>query len=496
MGDTGFADPGGAPRVLVVDPDDRTRKAMARILERQGYLVREAGQGRVAVAVCEAEPVDVAVIDLGGDADADGVTTLRGILARSADTLCVVVTSSADAAGTFEALNSGAYDYFEKPIQDWTRFGLVLRKAVELRQIRAVHERLERRLSVHQRGTATDEIIGKSAVVDLMRERIGRFARTRVPLLITGESGSGKELVARALHRASPWAERPFVDINCAAIPRELLESELFGYEPGAFTEAKRRKPGLFEVAEDGTLFLDEVGELPLDLQAKLLRVLETGEFRRVGATRNIRSQARVVSATNRDLRKMVEEGTFRKDLLYRLEVGDIRVPPLRERLEDIPLLAWCFVARFNSSYGLSVRRIDPEAMRCLTSCDWRENNVRELQHVIHRAMVLADSDTLTADLLDRSHRKGDGPVPPLPAEGDAMVLPDALTRLTYKEFKAEVVNHFSRAYLTAVLKRTGWNISEASREAGQERPNFKKLMRRFGVVSPLRRADPYDGEE
>ena len=479
------------PGVLIVADAGKIRQALARILAQQGYRVLVTGSVKEAVSTVGVQEIAVALIDLQLQDPPHGHEVLEHILARSPDTQCVVLTAQADAKNAFAALNNGAFDYFEIPVEDWNRFSLVLRKAVEHRRIEEERERLKQyqRRIASRTSAGLEQIIGKSEAIQSVRERIRKVASTRAPVLIFGDSGTGKELVAKALHQCSPWHDRPFMDINCAAIPGNLLESELFGYEAGAFTGARQRRLGLFEVAEDGTIFLDEVGELPLDLQAKLLRVLETNQFRRVGGARNIQLRARVVSATNRVLRAMVEERLFRQDLLYRLEVVDIRVPSLRERREDIPLLTWYFVVKFNEQYGKQVRRIPKNVMQYLASRDWLDNNVRELHHVVHRAMVLADGESLTFDLL------GARPGANLPGltrmavdEEDAANLPDELMALSYKEFKNRLVQRFSRAYLQRRLRESGGNIAEAARRSGQERTNFKKLMKKFDVSADFAR--------
>ncbi len=469
------------PLVLLVDDDRRLRFVLARVLERQGYRVRQADGGQQALELVEEIQPDLALIDLHMRGETDGHQVLRSLQRDHPDVVCIILTDQGDASDAFSSLNAGAYDYFEKPIDDWTRFGQVLRNAMNLRQLLGERDRLRHLAS--QLGSG-GEIIGKSAAIMRMRELIKRVASTRVQVLVLGESGTGKELVARALHGASSWSDRPFVDVNCAAIPASLLESELFGHEKGSFTGAQQRKLGLFEVADDGTLFLDEIGELPVELQAKLLRVLSSGSFRRVGGTRNIPSRARVVAATNQDLPELVRERLFREDLLYRLNVIDILVPPLRERVEDIPLLVWFFVNRFNKTYERRVRRITPQAMRLLTSSSWEENNVRQLENAVERAMVLVEGDALTLDLFEqRVTAAGNLPLAAPSEAGEG--LPEELIDLSYRDAKALILERFSRAYLTHRLRQTGGNIAEAARRSGQERPNFRKLMKRFGVASP-----------
>ena len=473
------------PSVLVVDADERLLEALTRVLERQGYRVHPTGHPAQALILAERHTPDIALVSLELDGDDRSNRLLTELRQESPETVCIVLTAAGDAASAFGALNAGAYDYFETPIRDWDRFGQVLRNAWLVRELRLERDRLRELASLHgSRGL--ERIIGHSAPIQQVRELLVRVAGIRVPVLVLGESGTGKELVARALHAASPWRDEPFVDVNCAAIPAHLLESELFGHERGAFTGADQRKAGLLEVAGTGTIFLDEIGELPLELQAKLLRALGSSSFRRVGGTRSIPLRARLVTATNRELATMTRDGSFREDLFYRLNVIDIRVPPLRDRREDIPLLVWFFIDRFNHTHGRSVRRITPEALAHLTQADWRDNNVRQLENAVERAMVLARGDELGPELFeDRLHRQP--PTDGIIALSGGASLDPALLEHGYREAKQAVVERFSRAYLEARLAQAGGNIAEAARRSGQDRPNFRRLMTRFGVKSPAK---------
>jgi DNA-binding NtrC family response regulator len=477
------------PSALVVEPDKRLLGALGRVLERQGFRVLEASSAPQAREVALRHEPDLALLSLQLEG-AESQRLLTHLQQHQPETVCIVLTTAGDAAQAFAALNAGAYDYFETPIQDWDRFGQVLRNAWMVRELRRERDRL-RELTALRSTEGLERIIGHSAAIQRVRELLLRVAAIRVPVLVLGESGTGKELVARALHATSPWREEPFVDVNCAAIPAQLLESELFGHERGAFTGADQRKAGLLEVAGEGTIFLDEIGEMPYDLQAKLLRVLGSGSFRRVGGTANIPWRARLVTATNRELSAMVQQGGFREDLLYRLNVVDIRVPPLRDRREDIPLLIWFFIDRFNQAYGRDVKRVSPEALEHLCSAEWRHNNVRQLENAIERAVVLSRGDELGVDLFS-DRIPASAPLPGQRSRAPDGPLDPGLLELSYRDAKARVVERFSRAYLEARLAESGGNIAEAARRAGQERPNFRKLMKRFGVPSPApgRRGD------
>ncbi len=469
------------PSVLVVHPDDRLLEALTRVLERQGHRVHAVGDAEQARATTVAHRPDLALVSLELPAPSTSEQLLTWLQHEHPETVCIVLTAAGDPSRAFGALNAGATDYFEIPIEDWDRFGQVLRNAWAVRELRRERDRLQELASLNS-SQGLEHIIGHSPAIQRLRELVLRVAAIRVPALVLGESGTGKELVARALHAASPWRRSPFVDLNCAAIPAPLLESELFGHEAGAFTGAGRPRTGLLEMAGEGTVFLDEIGELPLELQAKLLRALGAGSFRRLGSGRAVPLRARVVAATNRDLGAMVRGGSFREDLLYRLDVVDIRVPPLRERREDIPLLVWYFIDRFERTHGRAVRRISPRAMAHLCAAEWRENNVRQLENAVERAMVLCRGEELGLELFeDRVHRVE--PVDGLRPSPSGTRIGSDLLDLSYRDAKQRVVERFSRAYLEARLAQTGGNVAEAARRSGQERPNFRRLMKRFGVT-------------
>ena len=469
--------------VLLIDDDPLLRKALGRQLLRQGYQVLDAEDGPSGLALAESHSVDVALIDhwLPGMM---GREVLRRMKEVSPSTECVIVTGRGAAELAFQAFNEGACDYFEKPITDWQRFNQVLRRAIEVRRLKADRDRLASRLPGED---LSEWLIGKCPALLELHDKIAGVAGVRVSVLITGESGVGKERVARALHHLSPWKAEPFVAINCAAIPEELLESELFGYEKGGHSTAFQRKEGLFEEAGEGTVMLDEIGELPIGMQAKLLRVLQEREFTRVGGVRTVELKARIVAATNRDLREEILAKRFREDLFYRLNVFELRVPPLRDRSEDIPLLAYYFVSKYNEEYGRSVKRISPEAMRLLTEAPWNRNNVRQLENTILRAVVLCAAESIDLAHLDGADLgRGVTIEAASPTEEDAE-LPGELMGLAYRDAKSLVLERFSRGYLRQRLRESGGNITHAAESSGMERPNFRKLMNKFGVLVPGR---------
>ena len=466
------------PTVLIIDDEVNIRRALKRQLVRQGYEVLDTGQGAEGLSMAAESAPDIALIDLKMP-DMDGQEVLRELKRQNPGTECILITAHGSAEAAFLALSAGAYDYFEKPILDSSRFFQILRKALEVRELKEERSRLKARL-----GTGTSEqLVGNSAAMLRLNALIRDVARVPVPVLITGESGTGKERVARAIHASSPRADGPWIAINCTAIPDNLLESELFGYEKGAFTGADRIKHGLFEQASGGTLFLDEIGNMPLSMQAKLLRVLQEREVVHVGGSKPIAVDCRILAATHVTLKTAIEEGTFREDLFYRLNVINIDVPPLRERREDIQLLTYYFVQRFNREYGKNVRAISGEVVELLMSQEWAENNVRQLENAVNRAMVLSQDDELGVHLFELEEGRKIGPlgVDGVPRE----VFDAALIDMDYTQAKRAVVEEFSRWYIEERLRQTGWNITRAAEMSGQQRPNFRKLMTRFGVEVP-----------
>ena len=471
----------GPPVVLLVDDEPHIVTSMTRLLTRQGFEVRGAGGGEEALAVVRGESIDVAVVDLYMPG-MNGVEVIRRIREIAPQTECVVLSGHGDAKDAFEALNAGATDYFTKPVEDMQRFTHLLRKSIEVRELKTQNTRLQKALE-----RETDDLIGRSPGWRNLIAQIREYAPFDMPVLITGESGTGKERVARAVHGASRVSNGPFLPLNCTAVTETLLEDKLFGHEKGAFTGANARKPGMFEEATNGTIFLDEVGDMPTEMQAKLLRVLQEREITRVGGSRPIKVNARVLAATHRDLDAMVAAGQFREDLYYRLKVLPIGIPPLRDRKEDIPLLAYHFARKFSEKYGKSVKSIDRRALNALVEHDWKNNNVRELEHELTRAMVRMRSDVLSADLLDIPTAVGGGGAAPSTETGapSAAGFDPEWFELDHAKAKKKFVWWFEVEYLTMRLRATGWNITRAAELSGQKRPNFRSLMRKYGVEKP-----------
>ena len=385
-------------RILVCDDEASLREMLQILLRREGYRVDAVdGVHAAREQLGSADPYDVVITDLVMP-DGTGMEVLDAVRARSVDTQTLMVTAFATTEQAVEAMRKGAYDYVQKPFRNHELLA-TLEKALEKRAIVAENQTL--RAEVKARWTE-GQLIGKSAAMDRLRDLIKRVANATSSVLITGESGTGKEMVARALHFQSPRAERPFVVLNCGAIPENLIESELFGHVKGAFTGATAAREGLFQAAHGGTLFLDEVGELPPPLQVKLLRVLQDRKVRPVGGTAEVEVDVRVVAATNRDVESEVEAGTFREDLFYRLNVIRIEAPPLRDRPEDIPVLAEYFLQKHSALQG---RRLEfsPEAMRWLAQQPYA-GNVRELENIVERGVTLAPSNTVNREDLGDTH--------------------------------------------------------------------------------------------
>jgi two-component system response regulator AtoC len=390
-------------RILVVDDEESIRVSLSALLSRHGYRVTVAAGGAEALEILAEEDIDVAFIDVRMPG-MDGIDLTREIATREIRTTVIVMSAYGSVDNAIEAMKAGAYDYITKPFKS-DEVTLTLAKAEERENLRRENARLKADM-VGRHDFAG--IIARSAAMDRVFKMIAKVAEVRSTVLLAGESGTGKELVARAIHEASARAQEPFVAVNCGAIPESLLESELFGHKRGAFTDAHSDKPGLFEEATGGTLLLDEIGELPLALQVKLLRTLQEGTIRRLGDTKDTDVDARLVAATNRDLNAEVDAGRFREDLFYRLNVLPIKLPPLRERREDIPLLVEHFIGQHNKRLGTAVKGITAEAEKMLLAYEWG-GNVRELENVIERAMVLTEGERITpADLPDRVQQTRD----------------------------------------------------------------------------------------
>jgi two-component system nitrogen regulation response regulator NtrX len=444
--------------VLVVDDAPPMAEQYAYDLRRLGgYEVQVAHDGREALERLGAEAVDCVILDLEMPG-MDGFDVLRSLERQASEVPVIVYTGTGDYDRCIQAIRLGAYGFVDKaePVERVVR---EIELALERRRLRAEVRALERKLD------GESSLVGTSAAMRRLREQIGRVAPVPSTVLITGESGTGKELVARELHRLGPHPAGPFIAINCAALPENLLESELFGHERGAFTGASVTRKGAFESAERGTLFLDEIGELPLAAQAKLLRVLEERRVTRVGASRPVPAEARVVAATNRELETEVREGRFREDLLYRINAHVLAVPPLRDRRSDVPEIAGRLAAAICQRFGIRTKRISADALDLLMNYEWSRNNVRELRNVVERMIIATDGDVI-----------GPGQVPP---ELQGEPPPAAEGARTFQALKAEA----ERRIVLSALERNEWHVTRAAEELGlADHASLLKIMRRHGI--------------
>jgi two-component system, NtrC family, response regulator PilR len=454
--------------ILVVDDEASMRELLEILLRKQGHRVSSAGDAAGALRRADEGGLDLVLTDLRLGADS-GVDVLRGVKERSPGTEVVMVTAFATTENAVQAMKLGAYDYVLKPFKV-DELLLVVEKALEHRALLQENRVLRHRAGPPRLGGP--EIIGRSPAIEEVRSLVEKVAPTRTTVLVTGESGTGKEVVARAIHEGGERRDQPFVAINCGAIPEGLIESELFGHEKGSFTGASDAKPGLFEVAGSGTLFLDEVAELPPGLQVKLLRALQERRIRRVGGKTDVAVDARIVAATNRDLQEEVRTGRFREDLFYRLNVIQIRVPPLRDRREDVPLFVARFLARFAVEAAKGDLRFSPDAERRLVEYDY-PGNVRELANVVERAVTLADGPVIgIADLPPALRAPGGAPPEPVVAAE----LPEGGLDLQAH------LDTIERRVLEQALARTDGVKTEAARLLSLTFRSLRYRLAKFGI--------------
>ncbi|HRB11670.1 MAG TPA: sigma-54 dependent transcriptional regulator [Vicinamibacteria bacterium] len=461
------------PRILVVDDDDAIRRSLTMMFEFEGFDCETASTGPEAVQVAERAEIDLVVLDVKM-AGLDGLETLRLLRERAKDVPVIMLSGHGTVKTAVEATRLGAFDFLEKP-PETEKLLVAARNALEKRRL--VIE--NRRLRLETNGPS--DLVGTSGAIQQVFARIRKAAPTNATVLIRGESGVGKELVAREVHRLSARADEAYISVNCAAIPEELIESELFGHEKGSFTGATERQIGKFEMAHKGTIFLDEIGDMSARAQAKVLRVLQEGEVERIGSQKTIKVDVRVIAATNKNLEDAISSGTFREDLFFRLSVIDIEVPPLRSRVEDIPAIAAHFVARSAAQHGVAVKRISPEFAAALQKREWR-GNVRELKNVIDRLMILVEDDTLRAEHLEGvplakplASAAAAPPPPPSPTDTGSAVLPQGSLR----EFK----EGSERAFIVAKLRENAWNISATAQAIDTPRSNLYKKLEQYGIT-------------
>ncbi|MEA2745859.1 MAG: hypothetical protein QOI41_2 [Myxococcales bacterium] len=465
-------------QVLIVDDEPNLRKILAAQLSRDGYEVMLAEDGEQGLSMLREHHIDLVVTDLKMP-KVDGMTLLREALRETPDLPIVMITAHGTVDTAVEALKLGAFDYLTKPF-DKDEVRQVVAKALKTRAL-AQEEATTEPLGATKDPGARFGIIGSSPGLTDLYAVLERVADTPTTVLITGESGTGKELVARALHEHSTRKDKPFIKVNCAAIPKELIESELFGYERGAFTGAVSSKPGRFELANGGTLFLDEVGEIPVEMQVKLLRALQESEFERVGGIKTIHVDVRLVAATNRDLKKLIAASAFREDLFYRLNVVSIRLPALRERETDIPLLVEHFLAKFNERLKKQVSGVEPEALDILSAYGW-PGNIRELENVMERSVLFCDAQKLRVeDLPGELRGSAGGSVAPPTSDATSGDIPLSAEG-GLKEHVKVAMSRLERDLVSRALKQTSGNVTHAARLLKISRKGLQLKMKELGL--------------
>jgi two-component system nitrogen regulation response regulator NtrX len=450
-----------ARRILIVDDEQGIRAALGQLLEFEGYEVRAVGNAVDAIAEYQKQRPDLVFLDVKMPG-IDGVEALKKLKELDEGAIIVMISGHATIQTAVEATQLGAYDILEKPL-DTDRILVTLRNALQHLDLHEENARLRETIQSRY------EIVGKSYGIRAVIDKIERVAKTPARVLVTGENGTGKELVARAIHAQSTRADGPFVEVNCAAIPSELIESELFGHMKGSFTGAVADRAGKFEQAHGGTLFLDEVGDMSLAAQAKVLRVLQDGFVTRIGGSKPVEVDVRVLAATNKRLENEIAEGRFREDLYYRLNVVPINVPPLRERREDIPLLVAHFLNVLTHVDGMAPRTMAPEAVHRLSQLEW-PGNVRELRNTIERLLILSSGPRITAEDVARLVGTRDT---------EQAGLGSLLDCKTFEEFKHAA----ERAFLLAKLREFDWNVSETARGLDMPRSNLYKKIERYGLT-------------
>ena len=469
------------PRILVIDDEAAIRDSLRMILEYENYEFSGAGSGPDGLAQIKRDPPDMVVLDIKMPGT-NGLETLAEIRRMDESLPVAMISGHGTITDAMQATRLGAFDFIEKPFTS-ERVLVTVQKGLELRSLR--RENRELKLAME----AKYEIVGNSGALRKVLEAVQRAAPTNATVMLLGESGVGKELVARTIHRNSPRAGQRFIQVNCAAIPEELIESELFGHEKGSFTGATEKQIGKFEQADRGTIFLDEVGDMSAKTQAKVLRVLQEQEVERLGSARTIKVDVRVIAATNKNLEDAIARGEFREDLYFRLNVIPILVPPLRDRREDIPALVQHFAKLAGEEHNLKPKRFDPRAMEVLQRYRWR-GNIRELRNTVERVMIMAPADLIRAEDLSAEIR-GDSPVRPVASESAAMAQPTAAAGPsasptaapgTLREFKEAA----ERAFLVEKLRENNWNISKTAEALDTPRSNLYKKLEQYGIKQEI----------
>jgi DNA-binding NtrC family response regulator len=465
------------PRILIADDEPNLRRVLGAILTREGYEVLGASDGEEALELMP-RGVHTVITDLKMPR-LDGMGLLRRVASDWPDVPVIMITAHGSVDNAVEAVKLGAFDYVEKPF--------------EREQIKQIVQKALATYDLHRKtataaapegvrpGRGRYQLVGQSAAIQQVYQIIEKVADTPSTVLITGESGTGKELIAKALHQNSARAAGPFIKINCAAIPKTLMESELFGYEKGAFTGAVGSKPGRFELADKGTLFLDEIGEIPVEMQVKLLRVLQESEFERVGGIKTLKVDVRLITATNRDLARECAAGNFREDLYYRLNVVPVHIPPLRERREDIPMLVEHFITKFNDRLKKSIEGVAPDAEARLLSHHW-PGNIRELENVLERTILFCEGPRIRAGDLPPEIAMTIATPAPMAATGSQPPELAAARAASLKEIVRAETERVERELIVRALEETGGNVTQAARRLKISRKSLQNKMKEFGL--------------
>lgn len=442
------------PTILVVDDENSILETLSGILEDEGYEVLTASSGDNALNIARDSSPEVILLDIWMPPGIDGLETLKSIKEINPESIVIMISGHGNIDIAVQATKLGAYDFLEKPLS-LEKVLILVKRAIEKQSLEK--ENIELKTSISQKW----EIIGESQKMRGLKDEIARVASSQSRVIIFGESGTGKELVARALHKASDRKDKNFIEVNCAAIPHELIESELFGHEKGSFTGAFERKKGKFELADSGTIFLDEIGDMSLTTQAKVLRVIETQEFQRVGGSKKIKVDVRIIAATNKDLKEEIKKGTFREDLFFRLNVIPFHIPPLRERKEDIPVLVEYFLQNFAAQYGQKEKKISKSTLQALMDYEW-PGNVRELKNTIERFVIMTPSETIDTKYIPaiKEHRA------------------DYYNYKTLREAREE----FEKDFIMKKLQENNWNVSKTAEELEIERSNLHRKIKSLGI--------------
>lgn len=455
-------------KVLVVDDESETRDFFSEFLTHEGFEVDTGQDGEIAIHMIDQDYYDVALIDLNMP-KVDGMSVLKYLVEHSPDSIGIILTGYATIKNAVEAMKAGAFDYLSKPVK-MDEVLMVIKRALELRNLKRENLALKKQLKKKYR---FENFIGDSIQMSKVFRIIEKVADTDSTVLILGESGTGKELVAKAIHYHSMRRDKSLIPVNCGAIPEELLESELFGHEKGAFTNAIRTRLGRFELANGGTIFLDEIAEMSPHLQVKLLRVLQEQEFERLGGTKTIKSDIRIIAATNKDLDKLVQDGSFREDLYYRLKVIPIEIPPLRERRSDIPLLVHHFLEMTLKTKKKKTKGISRDVVNALVNYEW-VGNVRELENIIERMVILAEDDYLTIKDLPERIRQTDSPE----KMGQTLIPTEGLS-LTH------AVNEYERLLIIHALEKADWVKNRAAKLLNMNRTTLVEKIKKQRIERP-----------